>query len=252
MNKVLENQIAVVTGGNAGIGKGIALKFAEQGAKVIIFGTNAERGTQAVSEIQQSVGNPNVFFHQVNVANTADADAAIKSVIETYGGIDILVNNAGITRDQLLLKMSEEDWDQVMAVNVKSCYNTTHAAVRSMMKARKGTVINVSSVVGLTGNAGQANYAASKAAIIGFSKSLAKELASRQIRVNCICPGFIETAMTDVLTEAQRSAILTQIPLGRMGSPIEVANMAVFLASSLSSYITGQVFTVDGGLVMCG
>lgn len=252
MSKMLENQIAIVTGGNAGIGKAIALKFAEEHAKVIIFGTNTERGEQAVAEIKNSSHNENVFFQKVNVSNSAEADQAVKSVIEKFGAIDILVNNAGITRDQLLLKMSEEDWDQVMAVNVKSCYNTSRAAVRTMIKARKGTIINTSSVVGLTGNAGQANYAASKAAIIGFSKSLAKELASRQVRVNCICPGFIETAMTDVLPEAQKASILTQIPLGRMGLPVEVANMALFLASPLSSYITGQVFTVDGGLVMCG
>jgi 3-oxoacyl-[acyl-carrier protein] reductase len=250
MNKLLENQVAIVTGGNAGIGKAIAQSLAEQGAKVIIFGTNLERGSQTVTEIKEATENLHVSFQQVNVASTAETDQAIKNVLENFGGIDILINNAGITRDQLLLKMSEEDWDQVMAVNVKSCYNTTHAAVRAMMKARKGSIINVSSVVGLTGNAGQANYAASKAAIIGFSKSLAKELATRQIRVNCICPGFIETAMTDALNETQKAAILPQIPMGRMGTPKEVANMALFLASSLSSYITGQVFTVDGGLVM--
>lgn len=252
MNKMLENEVAIVTGGNAGIGKAIAYKFAEQGAKVIIFGTNSERGLQATDEIQKATKNAHVSFQAVDVSNSAATESAIKGVIENFGKIDILVNNAGITRDQLMLKMSEEDWDRVMAVNVKSCYNTARAAVRSMVKARKGAIINMSSVVGLTGNAGQANYAASKAAIIGFSKALAKELASREIRVNCICPGFIETSMTGVLKEAQREAILSQIPLGRMGMPEEVANMALFLASSLSSYVTGQVLTVDGGMVMCG
>lgn len=252
MSDLLKNQVAVITGGNAGIGKAIAKKFAEQGAKVVIFGTNAEKGAEAVNDIKQHAKHNDVSFYQVNVAKTADVETAIKQVLEAFGGIDILVNNAGITRDQLLLKMTEEDWDNVMAVNAKSCYNTARAVVRSMIKARKGTIINMSSVVGLTGNAGQTNYAASKAAIMGFTKALAKELASRQVRVNCICPGFIESMMTEVLTEAQRTAILDQIPMGRMGSPAEVADMALFLASPLSSYITGQIFTVDGGMVMCG
>jgi 3-oxoacyl-[acyl-carrier protein] reductase len=166
------------------------------------------------------------------------------------GQVDILVNNAGITKDQLLLKMTEDDWDTVMDINVKSCYNTCKALARSFIKARKGRIINMSSVIGLTGNAGQANYAASKAAIIGLTKSLAKELASRNILVNCIAPGFIETPMTDAMTEAQKTATLEKIPLNRMGSPVDIANTALFLASSWSNYITGQVMTVDGGMVM--
>lgn len=249
MNDLLKNQTAIVTGGNAGIGKAIALQLAMSGAKVAIFGTNSEKGQQAIEEIKQQTGNEPFFFN-VDVAKTQDVEQTIKQVLESFGSVDILINNAGITRDQLLMKMSEEDWDTVMDINVKSCYNTCHALVRSMMKARKGSIINISSVVGLTGNAGQLNYASSKAAMIGFTKSLAKELASRNVRVNCICPGFIETAMTDALTEAQKSSILSSIPLGRMGTPSEVAQLALFLSCSQSSYITGQVMVVDGGMVM--
>lgn len=250
MKDLLKNQVAIITGGTAGIGKAIALLFAENGAKVAILGTNLERGAKTLDEIASIAGKENAMFLQVNVAFTAEVDEAVKKVLATFQHVDILVNNAGITRDQLLMKMSEEDWDSVMDINVKSCYNTAKALVRSMMKARKGKIINVSSVVGLTGNAGQANYAASKAAIIGFTKALAKELASRNICINCIAPGFIETQMTEILTEAQKEATLAQIPLGRLGQPIEIANMALFLASGLSDYITGQVFTVDGGMVM--
>lgn len=249
MNDILKNQTAIVTGGTAGIGKAIAKAFAKQGAKVAILGTNSERGKQVLDEIALEVGEGRVLFIKVNVASTLEVEQAIKETLSAFNHIDILVNNAGITRDQLLLKMNEADWDDVMATNVKSCYNTCHALVRSMIKARRGKIINISSIVGLTGNAGQANYSASKAAIIGFSKALAKELASRNICVNCIAPGFIDTRMTEVLTDEQKSKIITQIPLGRMGSPEDIANMALFLASSLSDYITGQVFSVDGGIV---
>ncbi len=250
MQNLLKGQTAIVTGGTAGIGKAIAIKFAEQGAKVAIFGTNAERGAQVVQEIHTLTQSDNALFLQVNISNTNEVDAVIKKVLEASPVVDILVNNAGITSDKLLMKMDEEDWDNVMAVNVKSCYNTCHALVRSMMKARKGKIINMSSVVGLIGNAGQANYAASKAAIIGFTKALAKELASRNICVNCLAPGFIETPMTGTLTPLQKEAALSQIPLGRMGMPDEVAHAALFLASGLSDYITGQVFAVDGGMAM--
>lgn len=246
MNDLLKNQVAIITGGSSGIGKEIALAFARQGAKVIIFGTHAERGRQIVEEI----GLEKAAFYPVNVGKTKDVEEAIKVVQEKHGPVDILVNNAGITRDQLMLKMTEEDWDSVMEVNVKSCYNTCKALTRQMLKARKGVIINMSSVIGLIGNAGQANYAASKAAMIGFTKALAKELASRNIRVNCIAPGFIETKMTDSMTEQQRQTILSSIPMERMGTPLEIANIALFLASSMSSYMTGQVLTVDGGMVM--
>lgn len=250
MDSLLKDQTAIVTGGTAGIGKAIATKLAANGAKTIIFGTNAERGEQVVQEIRHTTKQENAWFYKVDVSNTEQVDLVIKQLLEKHSNIDILINNAGITRDQLLMKMSEEDWDTVMDINVKSCYNTCRALVRPMMKARKGIIINMSSVVGLTGNIGQANYAASKAGIIGFTKALAKELASRHIRVNCICPGFIETAMTDAMTDAQKQTLLANIPLGRMGSTSEIANAALFLASPLSSYITGQVLTVDGGMVM--
>lgn len=249
--ELLRNKTALVTGGNAGIGKAIALKFAEHGAKVLIFGNNLERGEQTVQEIQElTKQTDNAFFYQVNVASFSEVNLQIKKILETFSAVDILVNNAGITRDQLLMKMSEDDWDNVMEINVKSCYNTAHALVRSMMKNRQGVIINMSSVVGLTGNAGQVNYAASKAAIIGFTKALAKELAARSIRVNCICPGFIETMMTDVMSADQKKVILDDIPLGHMGMPLDIANAALFLASDLSNYVTGQVLTVDGGMVM--
>jgi 3-oxoacyl-[acyl-carrier protein] reductase len=250
MENLLKNQIAVVTGGTAGIGKAIALKFAQQGAYVAIFGTNDMRGKEIISEISHLSNGKNADYYQVDVASGMEVEAAIKKVLEAHGRVDILVNNAGITRDQLLMKMSEEDWDRVMDVNVKSCYNTSKALVRSFLKAKKGKIINMSSVVGLTGNAGQVNYAASKAAIIGLTKALAKELASRNICVNCVAPGFISTAMTDAMTEAQKKSIFETIPFGRMGTAEEVANTVLFLASALSDYITGQVITVAGGMVM--
>lgn len=249
MNKLLENQTVIITGGNAGIGKSIALKFAEQGAKLAIFGMNAERGSQVVNEIRQLTGEDRATFYQVDVSQSQSVDDAIKQVLEVFGHIDILVNNAGITRDQLLMKMTEKDWDEVLDTNLKSCYHTCHAVVRPMMKARRGRIINVSSVVGLMGNPGQTNYAASKAGMIGFTRALSKEVASRGICVNCIAPGFIISHMTDVLTEEQKAMILAKIPMGRMGAPEEVANAALFLASALSNYVTGQVLTVDGGMV---
>lgn len=250
-SELLKDQVAIVTGGTAGIGKAIALMFARNGAKVAIFGTNEERGKQVLDEIQQATGqNDRSQFFKVDVANTQAVEVTIQQVITSFGNVDILINNAGVTRDQLLMKMTEEDWDTVLAVNVKSCYNTCKALVRPMMKARKGSIVNISSVVGLTGNIGQANYAASKAAIIGLTKALAKEFASRSIRVNCVCPGFIETPMTAALTDVQKEGLLDKIPLGRMGTPDEIASLVLFLSSSLSSYITGQVVVADGGMVM--
>jgi 3-oxoacyl-[acyl-carrier protein] reductase len=228
----------------------VALKLAAHGAKIAIIGTNQERGEQVVAEINGLNGPDRAYFYKLDVSKTAEVDAGVKQILERFGTVDILVNNAGITRDQLLLKMTEEDWDSVLDVNVKSCYNFCRALARSMLKARKGKIINISSVVGLTGNAGQLNYATAKAGMIGFTKALAKEFASRNIAVNCIAPGFIETGMTDVLKEEQKTALINSIPMGRLGVPEEIANAALFLASHLSDYITGQVITVDGGMVM--
>jgi len=250
MKPLLIGQVAIVTGGNAGIGKAIAFKFAEEGAHVAIFGTNPETGLKTVEEIKAAYPNSQARFYAVNVSQTALVEENIKKVVEDFGRIDILVNNAGVTVDQLLMKMSEEDWDQVLDINLKSCYNTCKAVVRGMMKAKKGRIINISSVVGLNGNPGQTNYAASKAGMIGFTKALAKEVASRGILVNCIAPGFTQTNMTDKLSDGQKEAVLKSIPLGDWGKPSDIANAACFLASEMSSYITGQVLTVDGGLVM--
>jgi 3-oxoacyl-[acyl-carrier protein] reductase len=250
MKDLLANKVAIVTGATAGIGKAIALKFASAGAKVILLGTNIERGNAAVKEILQQNPSNTAEFFQVDISKTIAVDTLIKEILGKYGNVDILVNNAGITKDQLLMRMTEDEWDSVLDVNVKSCYNTCHALVRSMMKAKRGKIINMSSVVGLTGNVAQTNYAASKAAIIGFTKALAKELASRNICVNCIAPGFIVTSMTDVLQDATKEALINKIPLARFGATEDIANAALFLASNQSDYITGQVISVDGGLGM--
>ena len=251
MEKLLKDQVAIITGGNAGIGKAIAHKFAEHGASVAIFGTNEERGKLVVSELQDVVGaEGKVEFFKVDVSNTQDVLDSCKAVLENFGKVDILVNNAGITRDNLLLKMSEEDWDAVLDVNLKSVFNTSKALSRAMMKARRGKIINISSVVGVMGNAGQANYAASKAGMLGLTKSLAKELASRNLCINCIAPGYIQTKMTEALTDQQKDAIIEHIPLRRLGQPEDIANAALFLASQMGDYVTGQVLTVDGGMVM--
>lgn len=247
-----ENKTALVTGGTAGIGKAIALRFAKQGASVVIFGTNEERAASVIQEMTTIAGgvDQKFCFRLLDVSDKKAVDAAITEILDTVGFIDILVNNAGVTRDGLLMKMPEEDWDRVIAVNLKSVYNTSQALVRPMLKARRGKIINISSVVGLMGNAGQTNYTASKAGVIGMTKSLAKEVASRGICVNCVAPGFIQTSMTDALTDAQKETIFKQIPMGRLGLPDEIAEAVLFLSGPESGYITGQVLTVDGGMVM--
>lgn len=246
----LDGKIALITGGTAGIGKAIAVALAQNGAKVAIFGTDLQRGAKALEELNEASRTDDNLFYQVNVADKGEVDEGIKNVVNAFGTVDILINNAGITRDQLLMRMSESDWDDVMDVNVKSCYNTTQALVRLMMKARRGVIINISSVIGLIGNPGQANYAASKAAVIGFTKALAKELAPRGIRVNCIAPGFIKTRMTEELTEEQKKGIMQQIPLSYIGDPEDIANAVLFFVGDESRYVTGQVLTVDGGMVI--
>ncbi len=252
MQQLLQGKHALITGGTAGIGKEIALAFAKAGAHVAIFGTNAERSAQVLLELNQvKILEDQTFAAEVvNVSDTKAIEAAVQKLLASWGKVDILVNNAGITRDGLLMKMSEGDWDEVIDVNLKSVYNTCQALIRPMMKARAGKIINISSVVGLTGNAGQVNYAASKSGMIGFTKALAQEVATRNICVNCIAPGFIQTRMTDALTDAQKEGIMKKIPMGRLGQPEEIAKAALFLASNLSDYVTGQVLTVDGGMVM--
>ena len=251
-HQLLKGKTALITGGTAGIGKAIALLYVQNGANVIIWGTNRARADQALAELEAAKTDPTqiVQAHLVDVSKTAEVDQAIKDLLQSHSNIDILVNNAGITRDNLLMKMSEEDWDQVLDINLKSVYNTCRALTRPMMKARAGAIINISSVIGLTGNAGQVNYAASKSGMIGFTKSLAKELASRGVRANCIAPGYIETHMTENLPPAVKEALLTEIPLGRIGKPSDIAYAALYLACDWSGYTTGQVLTVDGGMVI--
>lgn len=248
----LKGKSALVTGGTAGIGKAIACLYAKSGADVAIFGTNRERAEQVLKELEALKIDPaqKVCYFLVDVSKSKEVDETVTELLKDFGKIDILVNNAGVTRDGLLMKMSEEDWDTVLDINLKSVYNTCKALSRPMMKAKSGTIINISSVIGLTGNAGQANYAASKSGMIGFTQSLAKELASRGVRANCVAPGYIETQMTESLPLPVKEAILSKIPLSRIGQPMDVANAALFLASDLSAYITGQVLTVDGGMVM--
>lgn len=246
---MLNGKVAVVTGASRGIGKAIALKFAEEGAFVILnYNGSKERAEEVKAEIQEKGGSAEIF--QCDVSDFAKCEAFIKEVIQTYGTIDILVNNAGITRDGLLMRMSESDFDEVMNTNLKGTFHCTRFVARQMMKQRYGRIINISSVVGVVGNAGQTNYAASKAGVIGFTKAAAKELASRKITVNAIAPGFIRTEMTDILSEKVKEETAAQIPLGMFGEPKDVANAAAFLASEEAGYITGQVLHVDGGMVI--
>lgn len=245
--KLLEGKVALITGANRGIGKSIALMFAAHGAQVA-FSDIAYNDDSIQVENELKSRSVNAKGYASDASSFQDSEKLVNSVVNDFGRIDILVNNAGITRDNLLLRMAEEDWDLVMKVNLKSVFNLTKVVQRIMIKQRSGTIINMSSVVGIEGNSGQSNYSASKAGIIGFSKSIAQELGSRGIRCNAIAPGFIETEMTARLPEEVRKDWVNDIPLHRPGTPDDVANAALFLASDLSDYITGQVISVCGGL----
>jgi 3-oxoacyl-[acyl-carrier protein] reductase len=247
MMKLLEGKTAVITGGSRGIGKGIALRFAAEGADIALTNIiDNEEFAEAVKEIAALGVKAKGYVSDASVY--ADAENVIDEIVKDFGRVDILVNNAGITRDTLLMRMTEEQWDQVLTVNLKSVFNLTKAAIKPMMKQKSGSIINMSSVVGLGGNAGQSNYAASKAGILGFTKSVAKELGSRNVRCNAIAPGFILTEMTSKLPDEVKSDWIAKIPLRRVGLPDDVANVALFLASDLSSYVTAQTISVCGGM----
>lgn len=248
---LLEGKVALVTGGTRGIGKAIAKAFAQRGASIIIFGTHEERARQAVEEITKERAFPQqtCVYKIVNVGQHEEVLKTLEDVYQHYSQLDIVVNNAGVAKDNFLMKMSEKDWDDVLDINLKSVYSICHAVIKPMMKARSGKIINIASVIGLTGNAGQVNYSASKFGVVGFTRSLAIEVAKRGICVNCIAPGFIDTDMTSALTEAQKEEILKKVPMQRLGKPEDIAQAALFLASSMSDYVTGQVITVDGGML---
>lgn len=245
---LLQDKVALITGGSRGIGASIVRQFAKAGAQVAFTYHSSKEKAEAVAAEVASEHGVTVKAYQSDAASFSAAEELVKQVLADFGQIDVLVNNAGITRDNLILRMNEEQWDQVMDNNLKSVFNLTKQVVRPMMKKRSGSIINVSSIVGITGNAGQSNYAASKAGIIGFSKSIAKELGSRNVRCNVIAPGFIATDMTDELDEKTRDAYLSNIPLRRFGEGTEVADACVFLASDMSSYVSGQVLSVCGAL----
>lgn len=240
-------KVALITGGSRGIGKEIAKKFASKGYNLVINYVSEKTDLEALKE---EFSETEVLFVKTDVTNYESCENMVKGAIEKFGRIDVLVNNAGITKDGLLMRMKEEDFDKVINVNLKGTFNMTKSVIPYMVKQRNGKIVSIASVVGVTGNAGQANYAASKAGIIGFTKTVARELASRNILANCIAPGFIKTDMTDVLSDAVKENIHSQIPLNKMGEAKEVANAVYFLASEENTYITGQVLNVDGGMVM--
>jgi 3-oxoacyl-[acyl-carrier protein] reductase len=245
----LKDKNCLVTGGSRGIGKSIALTLAGHGANVAItYSRSADAAAQVVSEIEAKGGKAKAY--QADAIDFGKAEEVIKSVVDEWGSLDVLVNNAGITKDNLILRMTEEQWDDVISTNLKSVFNYSKAVAKPMMRNRSGSIINISSVVGISGNAGQSNYAASKSGIIGFTKSYAKELASRNIRANVIAPGYIKTEMTESLSDQVLEGINRETPMGRAGESEEVAEAVAFLASDLSSYITGEVIRVDGGMAM--
>jgi 3-oxoacyl-[acyl-carrier protein] reductase len=247
--QLLKDKVAIVTGGSRGIGEAIVRKFAESGATIAfsyISDSSKERAEKIVSEL--SANGTNIKAYRSDAASFSDAETFINEVVKDFGRVDILVNNAGITRDTLMLRMTEQQWDEVIQTNLKSVFNMTKHILKIMLKQRSGSIINMSSVVGVFGNAGQANYAASKAGIFGFTKSIAKEVGSRNIRCNAIAPGFIETDMTHVLDEKTKEAFLKNIPLNRLGSGNEVADACIFLGSDMSTYVSGQTLSVCGAL----
>ena len=246
--KQLENQIAVITGAGRGIGRAIALKFAVEGADIVAVDLKTDFVQETVEEVRK-LGRK-AWAVAANVSEAASVEAAVEQILKEAGRVDILVNNAGITKDGLLMRMSEADWDAVLDINLKGTFLFTKAFSRAFVKQRSGRIVNIASVIGLIGNAGQCNYAASKAGVIGFTKSVARELASRGVTANAIAPGFIETKMTEALGPEARAALLKQIPLASLGQPEDVAEAALFFASPAARYITGQVLAVDGGMVM--
>jgi 3-oxoacyl-[acyl-carrier protein] reductase len=242
----LEGQVALVTGASRGIGRAIAVTLAARGLTVIGTATT-DAGAQSISDALQAHGGRGIAL---NVNDAAGVDAAIDAIVKAHGALHVLVNNAGITRDTLSMRMKDEDWDAVLDTNLKAVFRLSRAAIRPMMKQRYGRIVNITSVVGASGNAGQANYAAAKAGVAGMTRALARELGSRNITVNCVAPGFIATDMTEVLPEAQKAALLAQIPLGRLGTPQEIADTVAFLASAQAGYITGSELHVNGGMYM--
>lgn len=246
---MLKDKVVIVTGASRGIGQAIALELGKQGAKLVISASSAQNLKETEDKLREQ-GCTNCLAVAADVKSVDQVNAVVKNCIDTYGRVDILANNAGITRDNLLALMSESEWDDVLNTNLKSAFLFTKACSRPMIRQKGGSIINISSVVGLTGNAGQANYAASKAGLIGFTKSVAKELAKKNVRANVIAPGFIRTKMTDQLPEEIKQKVTAQVALGRLGEPEEIASVVSFLASDASRYMTGQVLVVDGGLVI--